>query len=129
MEDATIPQVGVIRKPRLSLRARETRLAWTLVAPTALIVFGLVVFPAVFSVWISFHQVGLTELGDVFHAPFNGLENYRQVINDFAFKFQGLQSWGAAVTSIVYSFAGTTLTLAVGLAAALLLTAPSGGGA
>jgi multiple sugar transport system permease protein len=46
------------------------------------------------------------------------------VFNDFAFKFQGMQSWGAAVTSIVYSFAGTILTLAVGLAAALLLNRP-----
>lgn len=71
-----------------SLRARETRLAWMLILPTALIVFGLVVFPVIFSVWISFHDVGLNNLNDVFHAPFTGLDNYRAVIHDFAFKFQ-----------------------------------------
>jgi multiple sugar transport system permease protein len=86
-----------------------------------LIVFGLVLFPAIFSVWISFHDVGLGNLGNVFNAEFVGLENYSRVVNDFAFKFQGLQSWGAAVTSIVYSFSATFLTVLVGLIAALLL--------
>jgi multiple sugar transport system permease protein len=107
-----------------SLQAREARLAWMLILPTALIVFGLVVFPAIFSIWISFRDVGLKNLNDVFHAPFVGLENYRHVFNDFAFKFQGLQSMGAAVTSIVYSFSTTILTLVVGLIAALLLNRP-----
>ena len=100
-----------------SLRAQEARLAWLLVLPTALIVFGLVLFPAIFSIWISFRDVGLGNLNDVFRAPFVGLENYRRVIDDFAFKWQGLQSWGAAVTSIVYSFGSTVLTLVVGLIA------------
>ena len=95
-----------------------------LISPTALIVLGIVVFPAFFSIWVSFHDVGLHNLNDVFHAPFVGWENYQKVFNDFAFKFQGMQSWGAAVTSVVYSFAGTTLTLLVGLAAALLLNHP-----
>jgi multiple sugar transport system permease protein len=107
-----------------SLRSRETRLAWVLIFPTAVIVFGLVVFPAVFSIWISFHDVGLNNLNDVFNAPYVAWENYSGVINDFAFKFQGMQNWGAAVTSIVYSFTATALTLAVGLVAALLLNRP-----
>ncbi len=104
-----------------SLQAREARLAWVLTSPTALIVFGLVIFPAIFSVWISFHDVTLRNLNDVFHAPFVGWQNYRHVINDFAFKFQNWRQWGAAVTSIVYSFTSTFLTVLVGLAAALLL--------
>lgn len=104
-----------------SLQAREARLAWALILPTAFIVFGLVIFPAIFSIWISFHNIGLGNLNDVFHAPFVGLENYHRVVNDFAFKFQGLESWGAAVTSIVYSFSATVLTVLVGLIAALLL--------
>ena len=107
-----------------SLRAQEARLAWMLVLPTALIVFGLVIFPAIFSVWISFHDVGLKNLNDVFHAPFVGWQNYQNVIHDFAFKFQGKDSWGAAVTSIVYSFSATIATLIVGLIAALLLNYP-----
>ncbi len=104
-----------------SLEAREARLAWILILPTALIVFGLVLFPAIFSIWISFRDVGLGNLNDVFRAPFVGLENYRRVVTDFAFKFQGLGSWGAAVTSVVYSFTATCLTILVGLIASLLL--------
>lgn len=107
-----------------TLRAREARLAWLLIAPTAIIVFGLVVFPAIFSVWISFRDVGLNNLNDVFNAPFVGFENYVKVINDFAFKWQGFNSWGAAVTSIVYSFVATSLTVLVGLIAAIMLNRP-----
>ena len=95
-----------------------------LTSPTALIVFGLILFPVIFSVWISFHDVTLRNLNDVFHAPYVGLKNYRNVINDFAFKFQNWRQWGAAVTSIVYSFLSTALTVGVGLAAALLLNRP-----
>ncbi|MGC9357794.1 MAG: carbohydrate ABC transporter permease [Anaerolineae bacterium] len=105
----------------LSLRQKETRLAWLLVAPTALIVFGLVLFPAIFSVWISFHDVGLKNLRNVFEADFVGLENYQQVVTDFAFKYQGPLNWGAAINSVVFSFASTILTLLLGLIAALLL--------
>lgn len=107
-----------------TLQAREARLAWLLTSPTGLIVFGLVIFPVVFSIWISFHDVTLRNLNDVFHAPFVGFENYARVVNDFAFKFQGWRQWGAAVTSVVYSFLSTALTVAVGLVAALLLNRP-----
>jgi multiple sugar transport system permease protein len=116
--------VSSLQKRYKSMQAQEARLAWMLISPTALIVLGIVIFPAFFSIWVSFHDVGLHNLNDVFHAPSVGWENYQKVFNDFAFKFQGMQSWGAAVTSIVYSFAGTTLTLIVGLVAALLLNRP-----
>jgi multiple sugar transport system permease protein len=126
-----------------SLRARESRLAWALILPTFIIVFGLVVFPAVFSVWISFHDVGLDNLGNVFEADYVGLDNYRKVIDDFAFGPGPVPedwatsnllgkigliftkwNWGAAITSVVFSFAATVATVVVGLGAALLLNQP-----
>ena len=103
------------------MAAREARLAWLLILPSALVVFGLVLFPVFFSVWISFHDVGLRNLNDVFHAPWVGLENFRLVFNDFAFKFQGWLNWGAAVTTVVYSVLSTILVVALGLLAALIL--------
>jgi multiple sugar transport system permease protein len=109
---------------RKGIEAREARLAWTLISPTALIVFGLIIFPAIFSIWVSFHAVTLKNLDDVFHAEFVGFENYQKVFRHFAFKFQSLKVWGAAVTSVVYSFSATTLTLIIGLIAALLLNLP-----
>ncbi len=107
-----------------SFEAKEARLAWFLILPTALIVFGVVLFPAIFSVWISFRDVGLNNLNDVFNAPFTGLENYKNVINDYAFKYHNLQNWGAAVTTIIYSFVSTALTIVVGLGAAIVLNQP-----
>ncbi len=107
-----------------SLVAKETRLAWLLVSPTVLIVFGLVLFPAFFSIWISFRDVGLHNLNDVFNAPYVGWKNYDQVFSDFAFKWQGWNQWGAFVTTIVYSFLSTFLTLGLGLVAALILNQP-----
>ncbi len=116
--------ISALQKRYKSREAQEARLAWALISPTALIVFGIVIFPAFFSVWVSFHDVGLHNLNDVFNTPFVGWENYQKVFDDFAFKFQPGQSWGAAVTSIVYSFTSTALTLTVGLIAALLLNRP-----
>ena len=107
-----------------SLHAREMRLAWFLIAPTAIIVFGLVLFPAFFSIWISFRDINLGNLNDVFNAPFVGLDNYKAVVNDFAFKYSSPTNLGAFLTSIVFSFAGTVVTLLMGLAAALLLNQP-----
>lgn len=106
------------------VEAREARLGVTLLSPTALIVFGLVIFPAIFSIWVSFHQVTLGNLDDVFNANFVGFDNYRKVFTDFAFKYQNFKVWGAAVTSVVYSFSATILTLVLGLLAALLLNQP-----
>jgi multiple sugar transport system permease protein len=108
----------------VTLKVREQRLAWTLIAPTAIIVLGLVLFPAIFNIWISFHKVNLGQLRDVFAAPFNGLSNYKNVIEDFNFKFQSLENMGVVVTSIVYSLSSTVLTVLLGLAAALLLNRP-----
>jgi multiple sugar transport system permease protein len=135
------------RKPRRwrwnSLKAREARLAWYLILPTAVIVFGLVIFPAIFSIFISFRDVGLDNLGDVFSAESVGLDNYESVADDFAFKPAPLPeewdqsnllqkiglaltkwNWGAAITSVVYSFSATALTVLVGLIASLLLNRP-----
>jgi multiple sugar transport system permease protein len=111
-------------KKRSSRRAQEARLAWILISPTALIVFALVIFPAIFSIWVSFHDVGLHNLNDVFHTPFVGFENYKKVIDDYAFKFQGWNNWGAAVTTVVYSFASTTMAILIGLIASLVLNRP-----
>ncbi len=126
-----------------SLDAREARLAWMLILPTLIIVFGIVVFPAFFSIWISFHDVNLSNLNDVFSADYVGLDNYRAVMDDFNFAPGSLPdewadtgilgkigiiftkwNWGAAITTVIYSFAATILTLLMGLAAALILNQP-----
>jgi multiple sugar transport system permease protein len=117
----TKPRGGLLGR---GMTAKEVRLAWALILPTAIIVFGLILFPALFSIWISFHDVGLGNLNDVGNAPFIGFENYKHVWSDFAFKWQGFNQWGAAITTIFYSFTSTFFTMVVGLLAALLLNRP-----
>lgn len=107
-----------------TMRAREVRLAWALILPTALIVFGVILFPAIFSIWISFRKVGLSNLSDVFQAPYIGLDNYRAVFSDFAFKWTSFNQMGAAATTVFYSFVSTIITVLFGLAASLLLNRP-----
>jgi multiple sugar transport system permease protein len=104
--------MSLLRAP--TIQQREARLAYALIIPTFLIVTGLVIFPAFFNIWISFHDVGLNNLNDVFHAPFVALENYARVLNDFAFP-------AALTTSLIYSFGGTMASIGVGLLAALVL--------
>ena len=113
---------GTVRQS--PLKKKEARLAYRYIFPTALIVFGLVIFPAVYSIWISFHDVTLKNLNDVINAPYVGLENFINVVNDFSFKFQDWKNAGAIVTSIVYSLCSTILTVLFGLIAALLLNRP-----
>ena len=121
----SIKSMKLKRTSKISpLKKTEARLAYRFIFPTALIVFGLVVFPALYSIWISFHDVGLKNLNDVYHAPYVGFENFKNVINDFAFKFQDWKNAGAIVTSIVYSLFSTILTVFLGLIAALLLNRP-----
>lgn len=121
----SIKSMKLKRTSKISpLKKTEARLAYRFIFPTALIVFGLVVFPALYSIWISFHDVGLKNLNDVYHAPYIGFENFKNVINDFAFKFQDWKNAGAIVTSIVYSLFSTILTVFLGLIAALLLNRP-----
>jgi len=118
-----IPIMTVLARARTGVSAifrgrtkaqREARLAYFLIAPTFLIVAGLILFPAIFSIWISFHDVGLQQLADVFHAPFVGLDNFIKVARHYAFP-------DALKTTLVFSLAGTAVTTAIGLIAALLL--------
>jgi multiple sugar transport system permease protein len=107
-----------------TIGAKETRLAWMLMLPTLIIVFTVVVFPAIFSIWISFADVTLSNLNDVFNADFVGLENYREVFNDYRFLPSGLNNLGVLLTSVLYSFLSTFLTMGMGLGAAMLLNRP-----
>ncbi len=97
---------------RGTLRRREARLAWFLLALPVSLVFGMVLYPAAFNVWISLHRVGLDNLGHAW--PWAGLKNFEIVLSDWRF----LPSLAATV---LYSLGSSTLSILLGLAAALLL--------
>jgi len=94
-------------------QARDARLAYLLILPTVLIIGGLVFYPVIYNVWLSFHQVTTGNLGET--APFVGLGNYRYVIKDIERFLPALR------TTFIYSITGMLLSLGVGLIASLLL--------
>jgi len=97
-----------------SKQAQDARLAYLLILPTVLIIAGLVFYPVIYNVWLSFHQVTTGNLGEA-AAPFKGLENYRYVLKDVERFLPALR------TSFIYSITGMLLSLVVGLVASLVL--------
>ncbi|MBW2621318.1 MAG: sugar ABC transporter permease [Deltaproteobacteria bacterium] len=104
-----------MRKDVSTLQAREARLAFWMLAPTFAIVFIIVIFPVIWNIWLSFKPVSL---GDLRGAPlfkFNlTLDNFAKVFRDPDFRS------GLALT-LIYATTGSALSIALGLAAALLV--------
>ena len=111
--------------PRPSPRARrwpgagrpgrgQVRLAILLLLPAAVVVFGVVLYPAGRALVISFYDVDSPFPGAY---PFVGLRNYQQVLSD-------PRLWAAAEHTAYFTIVSTALELILGLGLALLLAAP-----
>ncbi|MDF1554322.1 MAG: sugar ABC transporter permease [Deferrisomatales bacterium] len=98
-----------------SLRRTEERLAWACLALPLVVVLGVTVFPLAYNLWASVHAVRLTNLGG--SAPFVGLHNFQGVTGS-------VELWRALATTLVYAFWAVSLSLLLGLVAALLLHRP-----
>jgi len=97
---------------RGTLRRQEELLAYLFMCPAVLVVVGVVLFPVVYNIWISFYDVTLANLTR--GAPFVGFKNYLKVIRDQDFLPSLLITAG-------YSVAAGMVSVLVGLVAALLL--------
>ena len=98
-----------------SLLQREARLAHWMLAPTFTLVLVLVIFPVIWNLWLSLKPVSLGDLRGTSLWRLNlTLENYERVFGDPQFV-------GALVTTLVYTIAGSTLSVLLGLMAALLV--------
>lgn len=101
-----------------TMRQREQRLAYGLMAPGVIIVLGLVLLPILWNVALSFRELRLIELRDF--NPFSlelSLENYEEVIGDNEF-------FGLLRTTLLYAVLGTSLAIVMGLWAAMILRKP-----
>jgi ABC-type sugar transport system permease subunit len=97
-------------KDFFNLEAHEKRLAFFLILPTILIVFGVLIFPLIYSFFLSFTNATLTITG----LEFAGFQNYIRAFKDeVALK--------AFLVSFKYVFMAVSLKLVLGLVAALLL--------
>lgn len=96
-----------------SAESQERRLAWMLVLPSILLIFGLTIYPVVYSFWLSLNHVSL--LNPV--RSFAGLSNYAEVLASEAF-------WSALGRTFYYVFFSLAIQTVIGLLFALALNQP-----
>jgi len=95
-------------------RRREIGLAYLLLAPTLLLLGGVLAYPLGWEVWTSFTNLSPLQDGAT---AFVGLENYRWHLADPQF-------WLAAMVTVVHAAVTTVAKVGLGLGFALLLARP-----
>ena len=112
MGTATRAEVNraAVRWPRIRVLEREAPLGYALLAPTLLILLGLLAYPFLVGLWLSLTN---TEIGE--GGSFVGLANFRfEFLNDPVFR----QSFA---NTFIYTAVTTVFKLGLGLLMALLL--------
>lgn len=89
-------------------------MAFWLLLPAAVAVFGVILYPILRTLIISFFQVGSALATDT---PFVGLDNYVTALTSAGF-------WAAMGRTLYFTVVSTSLELVLGLAVAGLLNAP-----
>jgi ABC-type sugar transport system permease subunit len=107
-ETEPVPGKAVKRR-----KERQGRLAFWLLLPAFLVVFGVIVYPMFRTLLISLFEVKSAVATDT---PFVGLANYAQALTSEGF-------WDAMGRTLYFTLASTALELVFGLAIASLLNA------
>jgi multiple sugar transport system permease protein len=98
-------------------RRREIAAAYALMAPSLLLVLGVLAYPVAWEVWVSLTDFSSHSTGA---AAFVGLANYARLAQDVDF-------WSALLTTVLYFTVTTAAKLVLGVALALLLARPGRG--
>lgn len=94
-----------------TIRTREQRTGWLLLAPALLVLAVVYAYPVVRSFWLSLFTQNLgTELKPVF----SGLDNYARMVQDGRF-------WQTIGNSLVFTISSLLLELILGMGIALVL--------
>ncbi|QDZ15093.1 carbohydrate ABC transporter permease [Humibacter ginsenosidimutans] len=99
--------------PRRGKRDRQGRLAFWLLLPAGVAVFGVVLYPIARTILVSLFQVNSALATDT---PFVGLGNYVEVLQDPEF-------WNSLWRTLYFTVVSTALELVLGLIVAGLLNA------
>ena len=111
----TVSDIASRRARRAGVaRRREIGVAYLLLAPTVLLMAGVLAYPIGWEIWVSF-----TDLSPLNDDPtrFVGLENYRRLAADPQF-------WRAATVTVLYAAVTSVAKLVLGMGFALLLARP-----
>jgi multiple sugar transport system permease protein/N,N'-diacetylchitobiose transport system permease protein len=95
-------------------RTREARFALVLLAPSVVVVFGIVIYPILRTLYTSLYAVDTPFPG---HFPFVGLKNYTYALSQSDF-------WSSVGRTAYFTVISTGLELVFGMGIALLLYAP-----
>jgi multiple sugar transport system permease protein len=94
---------------------QESRLAFWMLFPTFAVVLAFVILPVIWNLWLSIKPVSLENLREVSLSPFDlTLENFQKVFSDPDFV-------PVLMTTLIYTVAGSALSVLLGLIAALLV--------
>ena len=94
---------------------QEARLAFWMLFPTFTVVLAFVIFPVIWNLWLSIKPVSLADLRSLSLMQFNlTLQNFQKVFGDPDFL-------PVLRTTLIYTIAGSGLSILLGLIAALLV--------
>jgi multiple sugar transport system permease protein len=110
------PAEAPAEPPRLSwvARTREGRFAALLLLPSLVVVFGVVLYPILRTLYTSFFDVTSPFPGDY---PWVGLHNYTRALGNG-------EVWSSVLRTLYFTLVSTGLELVLGIGLALLLNAP-----
>jgi ABC-type sugar transport system permease subunit len=106
MQRVEAPAWRSVSRPR-----GERALGPWLVLPSLALIFGIVIYPLGYSLWISVHRWNLTSPGAI---PYVGLENYAAWLTSERF-------WRSVAVTASFSIVSVVLTIVLGLLVALVL--------
>jgi N,N'-diacetylchitobiose transport system permease protein len=95
-------------------RRRRDATPWLLAVPTLLLLAGLLGYPMVKMVELSFQNMRLRELISGRTPPWVGLDNYTRVLSDSVF-------WSVVTRTVVFTAVSVIVSVLFGLAIALLM--------
>jgi len=98
-------------KSQLTLRQKDQRLAWFLIAPSLVIILGVTLYPILNTLYLSFFEA---PSGINLPKTFVGLENYRGLLTDPTF-------WATIGRTLYFTIVSVGLELILGLAIAQLI--------
>ncbi len=106
-----VPPQAVNQKRR-SILATDRRAGYGLAAPGIIVIALVTIFPILYSVWMSFNNINLTENG--FQMTLNNFHNYSIIFHSSVF-------WNSAWFTFYYSVVTVAAELLLGLAIAIAI--------
>jgi multiple sugar transport system permease protein len=105
-------QPSVQSGKRKNLQSSDKRSGYLMLLPAGIIVFGITIFPILYSAYMSVNNVNLTLNG--FHMTFSGAENYETLVHSSVFWHSvWFTTYYAIVTVIVELVLGMLIALAI----------------